>query len=113
MRMSELFNLYNMYNFYYSEQIYVSESLRLRSANLLELTEDVKERSRLLLDCKIYEASINHYQNIKNQRNKEILEQLNSMLDLSSNVEIEDLSSSDLVKQIEDIKTRYMIPPSN
>ncbi|PAC33385.1 hypothetical protein [Flectobacillus sp. BAB-3569] len=113
MDIPELFISYDNYNFYYSEQVYLAESLKNKSYFFLESTDDILQKSLHQLDCEIYRASAEYYQKAKSNKNREILEQIVLLLGLSSTINIKEFSDSDVIKYIDNLRSQYDLLHSN
>ncbi|MDI9874992.1 hypothetical protein [Flectobacillus rivi] len=107
MNIPELFVSYDVYNLYYSEQVFMAQSLQNQSVLFEESTVDIIQKKSHQLDCKIYRASAEYYQKARSNKNREILKKVILLMGLSSNINLDDLTDSDVIKHINNLRNQY------
>lgn len=106
MNTSELFRQFENSNHYYTEQILLSESFLNQSQYLHDISssEDVHN---VQLNQKIYSASIVYYKKMKNKKNRTILHQIIVLLGVSSLLDVDKISSEDVLKCLSILNEQY------
>lgn len=106
MNLNDLFFKLENTTRYYEQQISLAESL-ISQKSTSSNSSNTRNKNDNLLEDKIYLASINFYNKMKRKQNKEILNDIFSILGISSTVNIDDLTDTEVNHLIEDLRTKY------